>query len=107
MTLPSLWNVGAIVCLLFYMFSILGVQLFATIHFADAYEARANFRNFPTAFLTLVRCSTGENWNGMMYDMVQKPDLCYDMTDMVYDPKTCGWEDKYEEGCFEMNGCGT
>jgi len=53
MTLPSLWNVGAILCLLFYMFSILGVQLFSTIQFGDAYEEHANFRTFSHAFLTL------------------------------------------------------
>jgi hypothetical protein len=103
MTLPSLWNVGAILCLLFYMFSILGVQLFATIHFGDAYEAHANFRSFPTAFLTLVRCSTGENWNGMMYDMTSQPEGC--LRDLVYDPMTCGFSDT--SGCYDLMGCGT
>merc|ERR1719502_466001 len=113
MTLPSLWNVGAILCLLFYMFSILGVQLFATIQFSDAYEDHANFRDFPTAFLTLVRCSTGENWNGMMYDMVASdndgyPPMIYRegcLHNPVYDPMTCGFNNV--AGCYDLMGCGT
>jgi len=106
MTLPSLWNVGAIVCMLFYMFAILGVQLFATVQYdasgGGAYNEHGNFRTFSTAFLTLVRCSTGENWNGMMYDMLATPDGC--LMDPVYDPESCGFNDK--EGCYPLQGCG-
>lgn len=28
----------------------------------------ANFSSFPLAFLTLIRISTGENWNGLMHE---------------------------------------
>ena len=29
-------------------------------------NADAHFENFGTALITLIRCSTGENWNGIM-----------------------------------------
>eukprot|EP01048_Picozoa_sp_COSAG05_P003861 COSAG05_NODE_189_length_14633_cov_44.869134_4_plen_1996_part_00 len=32
-------------------------------------DANANFRNFGTAFETLIRMSTGEYWNGLMHDL--------------------------------------
>jgi hypothetical protein len=35
----------------------------------DNMDNNANFRNFGTAFITLVRMSTGEYWNGIMHDL--------------------------------------
>jgi hypothetical protein len=35
----------------------------------ESMDNNANFRTFGTAFITLVRMSTGEYWNGIMHDL--------------------------------------
>ena len=35
----------------------------------EALNVHANFQTFPTAFLTLLRCATGENWDMIMFDL--------------------------------------
>jgi hypothetical protein len=42
-TLPSLANVGALMILLLFIFSILGVQIFATVKIQDTLNQNANF----------------------------------------------------------------
>ena len=43
--------------------------------FGEELTRHANFRNFGTALLTLLRIITGEAWNSIMHDcMVQAPD---------------------------------
>lgn len=53
--------------------------------------------------MLLLRFSTGENWNGFMYDMVAEREGCE--TDPVYDPNMCGFVDR--ENCIPLNGCGS
>jgi hypothetical protein len=54
--------------LLLYLYAILGVFLFADIKQQSALTDDANFQSFFTAFLTLIRTSTGEAWNELMAD---------------------------------------
>ena len=35
---------------------------------AEELGMHANFQSFGTAFLTLIRCATGEAWNQIMFD---------------------------------------
>lgn len=46
----------------------LGMHAFAGIRQSDQYYLNqdTNFEDFPTAFITLIRGMTGENWNGIM-----------------------------------------
>merc|ERR1712196_94630 len=81
----------------------MGVQMFAKIAFEDAYNEHANFQSFGTAVLTLMRATTGENWNGMMYSMSELTDECLD--DPEYTRLRCGFEDALDE-CLDLNGCG-
>jgi hypothetical protein len=68
MTLPGLANVAAVVFLLFFIFAVIGVQLFATTAYNESLSEHANFRTFGMAIVTLFRFATGENWNGFMYE---------------------------------------
>ena len=54
-TIPSLANVGALMMLLLFIFSILGMQIFATVRLQDNLNEHANFQNFGIALLTLLR----------------------------------------------------
>lgn len=66
-SLPKLFNVAAILILLLFLYSVLGVHLFAKIRFYGAHDEHGNFRDFYRAFMTLVRSMTGEAWNEIMH----------------------------------------
>jgi hypothetical protein len=66
-TVAGLINVFGLLFLLFFIYSVMGVQLFAKVQYHDELNAHANFRSFGSAILTLFRMATGENWNGFMY----------------------------------------
>ena len=61
--------------LVFFIYSILGVSLFKDITNGEVIDPLfMNFSNFHNAMLILVRVSTGEDWNTIMYDtMKQSP----------------------------------
>jgi hypothetical protein len=87
--LPSLLNVVSLMLLIFFIFSVFGVQLFATVQFGENLNAQANFRTFGNAMLTLVRCSTGEFWNGLMHDAAATPSGCVSYGEVGYDKRIC------------------
>ena len=82
-TIPSLTNVGVILLLLIYIYAILGVNMFATVQLQDELNRHANFQSFGTAFLLLMRASTGEAWNSVMHDTVRQKSSQFDC---IYSP---------------------
>ena len=57
---------------MFFIFSILFVFLFKDIKSGDVLDdSYINFSNFFNAFLTLFRCSTGEDWINIMFDTMK------------------------------------
>jgi hypothetical protein len=101
--LPSLGNVASLLFLMYYIFASLGVQLFAKTQLGDNLDVHANFQSFGKAILTVMRCSTGEFWNGIMYDTVKQRDGC--VSNPPYNSSYCGFNN--EHGCIPINGCGT
>jgi hypothetical protein len=82
-SLPSLFNVGAIMGLVMFIFTVLGMNLFSDVKTNDAVKDHANFGSFGVAWLTLFRCITGENFNQIMHNLMLAPPYC--------DPETnCG-----------------
>jgi hypothetical protein len=69
-SLPSLINIGALLMLVFFIYSVLGVFLFRSVTSGVAVTKYNNFNNFGLAMITLFRCSTGESWNLIMFDMM-------------------------------------
>uniref|UniRef100_A0A7S1XCD4 Voltage-gated ion channel superfamily n=1 Tax=Tetraselmis chuii TaxID=63592 RepID=A0A7S1XCD4_9CHLO len=67
-SLPALFNVGSVLILFFFIFSIMGMNLFGSIRLGDNLNRHANFQNFPRSMLLLMRMATGESWNGIMHD---------------------------------------
>ena len=65
---PQLSNVGSLLFLLIFIYSILGVFMFGEIKLQSDLNVHANFQTFSAAFLTLFRMSTGESWHTIMYD---------------------------------------
>merc|ERR1711871_1439463 len=68
-SMPALINVGLLTSLFFLIFACLGVSLFGEVVHGVQLSRHANFETFPVAMLTLFRIATGEDWNGMMYDL--------------------------------------
>jgi hypothetical protein len=75
--LPALTNIGGLLVLFLYIFSILGVFLFSEVKLQNWLDEHANFQSFGTAFLTLLRCSTGEAWNSIMVDTMRHNQLLF------------------------------
>jgi hypothetical protein len=69
-SLPSLYNVGALLLLLFYVYAVMGMNLFGEVKSGEFINRNANFRTFGKSMLILYRCATGESWNGVMHDIM-------------------------------------
>ncbi|PSC71712.1 voltage-gated ion channel superfamily isoform A [Micractinium conductrix] len=85
-SLPAIINVGALLFLLFFVFSYMGVLLFGQVAFQDNLNEHANFTTFPRALLLLFRVATGDNWSVLLRDcMARQAPAC--------DPAagTCGY----------------
>jgi len=68
-SLPALGNVGSVLFLFFFIFAVMGMNLFGKIKYTTGEIFRyANFEEFHYALLTLFRMTTGEAWNGLMHD---------------------------------------
>ena len=67
-SLPTLGNILGLFFVLTCMFALLAMQLFGAVAHGHHINEHANFCTFPTAALTLFRCATGEDWNGIMHD---------------------------------------
>eukprot|EP01062_Namystynia_karyoxenos_P001522 TRINITY_DN1051_c1_g1_i1.p1 TRINITY_DN1051_c1_g1~~TRINITY_DN1051_c1_g1_i1.p1 ORF type:complete len:2267 (+),score=738.59 TRINITY_DN1051_c1_g1_i1:119-6919(+) len=78
-SLPSIANIGAFLLLLFFIYAVLGVNLFALVRRGttpSGLSYHANFESFPNALFLLFRIVTGENWNQVMHDTMVKPPDC-------------------------------
>jgi hypothetical protein len=68
LSLKNIVNVALILFLIFFTFSVAGMDLFGQIDDGDFINGDANFSTFYLAIITLFRCATGEDWNGVMHD---------------------------------------
>eukprot|EP00736_Rhodelphis_marinus_P006678 Rmarinus@m.195 len=67
-SLPTFLNVGSLLLLLFFIFAVLGMNLFGSIKRGESLNRHANFEVFWRAMMTLFRMATGESWNDLMAD---------------------------------------
>ena len=65
-TLPHMLNVGGIMLLIIYVYSVIGISLFAEIKHNGPMGKFLGFTGFFKSFVTLIRIATGENWNLLM-----------------------------------------
>lgn len=70
-SLPSLANIGLLLLLIQFIYTILGVELYSFLKRQENINQDANFEEFSSSFLTLFRVSTGEGWNFIMDDMIR------------------------------------
>lgn len=71
---PSLVNVGTVLLLVYFIYAVVAMNLFADIRRGEFLTEDANFESFFVTMITLFRMSTGESYNGIMHDcMVEEP----------------------------------
>lgn len=76
--LPQVGNLGLLFLLMFFIFAALGMELFGEINCSsddvpcEGLDHHAHFKNFGFAMLTLFRVSTGDNWNGILKDIINE-----------------------------------
>jgi len=76
-TFPSLANVGALLLLFIYIYSVLGMNLFAQVKLQADLNRHANFQTFTRSFMTLIRVSTGEAWYEIMNNCGQQRSVLF------------------------------
>jgi hypothetical protein len=69
-SLPHLMNIFGLLFLIFFIYAVLGVFLFRSVLSGKVISEYTNFFSFGNAMITLLRVSTGEDWNLIMYDCV-------------------------------------
>ena len=69
-TLQSLVNIGALLLLIIYMYSVLGMILFGANMRSGLMNNYMKFENFINAFLTLFTVTTGDSWNATQTSFV-------------------------------------
>lgn len=68
-SMSEILNIGSLLVLFLFMFSILGMNLFAKIQEQTFLNSNVNFQTFMTSFLSLFISCTGENWPYLMADL--------------------------------------
>lgn len=109
LTIPAMTNVALLLFLMYCIYACWGMQMFARVKQGEILDEHVNFQSFGHSLLTLVRASTGESWNILMYDAAVRTD-CDPLP--KYDPDYCGpgraGRDFLADGkpCKVYNGCG-
>jgi hypothetical protein len=67
-SLPAVFNILSLLLLIYFIYAIMGVYLFHSVTTGTIIDDYTNFTNFGMAVITLLRCSTGEDWPTIMYD---------------------------------------
>ena len=67
-SLVAMGNVGSLLFLLMFIYSVLGMNLFGKMEHGQFINESANFENFGNGLLVLFRVFTGDGWSRLMVD---------------------------------------
>jgi len=73
MSLPAIYNVGALLFVLFFVFAVIGMELFGEREphlFSSGLNAYANFGTFQASLSSMFRICIGDGWSTMMRDLM-------------------------------------
>jgi hypothetical protein len=68
LSIPSLFNVAALLMLIIFTYAVLGVQLFTFLAPGEMIDDKRNFHTMTSAALLLFQCLTGDGWSKYMGD---------------------------------------
>ena len=73
--LPFMGSVAILLTIVFFVYSVLAVQLFGLVQPGDGeMNDLMNFTSFPRAWWTLFVAATGEHWNALMHELKEAED---------------------------------
>lgn len=67
--LPSIMKVSSLTLLMFFIFAVIGMNMFSSVIHIQEINQHNNFMSFTNSLVTLTRCATGENWNIIMSNL--------------------------------------
>ncbi|CAL8093991.1 unnamed protein product [Orchesella dallaii] len=84
-SLPALFNIGALLGLITFIYAVLGMALFGKAPLKDAVDETFNFRTFFNSNLLLLRLMTAAGWNEVLESLTVTFPVCG-----AYRPIECG-----------------
>ncbi|CAL8141948.1 unnamed protein product [Orchesella dallaii] len=75
-SLPSLFNVGALMVLVIFIYAIIGMSVFGRIAYAGSIDEITNFETFTNAFFLLFRLTTLAGWDDILGSLVPTETEC-------------------------------
>lgn len=75
-SLPALFNIGALLFLILFIYAIIGMSNFGYVKKQDALNDIVNFETFGNSMLVLFRLATSAGWNEVLDALMVKPPQC-------------------------------
>ncbi|ODN03643.1 Sodium channel protein 60E [Orchesella cincta] len=75
-SLPALFNIGALLGLITFIYAVLGMALFGKAPLKDAVDETFNFRTFFSSNLLLLRLMTAAGWNEVLESLTVITPVC-------------------------------
>ncbi|XP_045030730.1 sodium channel protein 60E isoform X2 [Daphnia magna] len=75
-SLPALFNIGALLALITFIYAIIGMALFGHVTHSGAINEMVNFETFGRSMLLLFRLMTGAGWNDILNPLLIQPPYC-------------------------------
>lgn len=76
-SLPALFNIGALLALITFIYAILGMSLFGHVRIQGALDDMVNFQTFGRSMQLLFRLMTSAGWNDILESLMIQPPDCY------------------------------
>ena len=75
-SLPALFNIGALLFLVMFIYAIIGMSSFGYVKKSGALDDVVNFETFGSSMLLLFRLSTSAGWNDVLEPLLIQPPDC-------------------------------
>ncbi|PAA93724.1 hypothetical protein BOX15_Mlig031959g1 [Macrostomum lignano] len=75
-SLPALFNIGALLLLIVFIYAIVGMSLFGNVKQEGALNDVVNFETFDRTMVLLFRLTTSAGWNDILYSLMVTPPNC-------------------------------
>lgn len=97
--LPRVVNVGGLILLLFFMFGVIGNNMFSKVIHQTEINQNNNFESFGMSINLLMRCTTGEGWNKIMHELAINPSIPIyrELPDGTIEVEYCLMKQTYEQ----------
>ncbi|XP_035829755.1 sodium channel protein 1 brain [Aplysia californica] len=75
-SLPAIFNIGALLFLVMYMYAIIGMSSFGNVKINGVFDEVVNFQTFGNSFMLLLRLATAAGWNDVLEALLIKTPYC-------------------------------